>query len=134
MGAGELLPLPVKAAYSTSPELLFSLWAALALLLASLLLLPVSSPFFASELTTSSANLGFGGALQVGTCHTIPVKLLRLKLLRSHFRQGFPVRSRARRPALIAPWFAFGPSLWVAVGPDVRAVLSIVPSSLIEFH
>ena len=60
-----------------------------------------------------------GGAPQDGRCHTTPVKLLTLKPFFSHLRQGLPVRSRARRPALMAPWLAFGPSLWPARGAGV---------------
>ena len=33
-----------------------------------------------------------------------------------HFLQGLAVRSRARNPALMMPWLALGPSLWVAIG------------------
>lgn len=46
--------------------------------------------------------------------------------LLAHFRQGLPVRSRARSPALIAPWFAFGPSLCVATVPVPGMALMVV--------
>ena len=60
-----------------------------------------------------------------------PVKLLTANCLRPHLRHGFPDLSRARRPALIAPWFAFGPSLWFTPAGAVGLVLwSMVPSSL----
>lgn len=58
----------------------------------------------------------FGGAVQRGISQTTPVKLFKVNPPLDHLRQGFPDRSRARRPALIAPWFALGPSLW-APGP-----------------
>lgn len=53
------------------------------------------------------------GALHEGTSQITPVKVFTEKPDLVHFLQGVPVRSRARSPALIAPWFAFGPSLWV---------------------
>jgi hypothetical protein len=39
----------------------------------------------------------------------IPVKLRSCRGFRSHLRHAAPVRSSARRPALIAPVLAFGP-------------------------
>jgi len=45
-----------------------------------------------------------------------PVKLRSWKPVRCHLRHGFPVRSRARRCALMAPWLAFGPSF----GPTAK--------------
>lgn len=62
---------------------------------------------------SSADNSGnvFGGAVQRGISQTTPVKLLSRKEPLAHFRQGLPDRSRARRPALIAPWLALGPSL-----------------------
>lgn len=50
------------------------------------------------------------GAPQVGIDHCTPVKDFKLKVAFSHRLHGFPVRSKARRPALMAPWFALGPS------------------------
>lgn len=47
--------------------------------------------------------LGGLGARQVRTSQTTPVKLLSWNGFRSQRRQGAPLRSRARRPALIAP-------------------------------
>ncbi len=58
----------------------------------------------------------FGGAVHLGTSQTTPVKLLSLKPPRAHLRQGLPLLSSARRPALIAPWFALGPSLCAPEG------------------
>jgi hypothetical protein len=68
---------------------------------------------------------------QDGSSHDTPVKLLTANPLRIHLRQGAPVRSRARRPALIAPWLALGPSLWPTPVTTVGLALwSMVPSSL----
>lgn len=53
----------------------------------------------------------FFGARHAGTSQVTPVKLLSWKPLRSHFLHGLPDRSSARRPALMAPWFALGPNL-----------------------
>ena len=53
---------------------------------------------------------GFG-VRHEGISQTLPVNDLILKPVLSHFLQALPVRSRARSPALIAPWFALGPSL-----------------------
>lgn len=68
------------------------------------------------SLFTSPANSSFGflPAAYVPALHAYPVKLLTLKPLRCHFRVGLPVRSRARRHALMAPWLALGPSLGAA--------------------
>ena len=129
-GAGELPAWVGKGVTSPSPELLFSLPTALTLLLALLSLSPVGVvPALPADVL--SIFLAFG-VRQVGTCQTTPVKLFSWKGLRSHLRHGFPVRSRARKPALMAPRLAFGPSLCVAAGasPETRPVLSIVPSSL----
>lgn len=67
------------------------------------------------------------GVCQLDRPQTTPVKLLSWNGLRSHLRHGAPVRSRARRPALIAPWLALGPSLWPG---GMSLVLSVVLSSL----
>lgn len=76
------------------------------------------------SLLTSSAKAELrAGAFHEGTSHTTPVKLRSLKPFFSHLRTlNLPVRSRARRPALIAPWFALGPSFWMGVAP-ARGVL-----------
>lgn len=58
-----------------------------------------------------SSTTAFCGAFQRGISQTAPVKVFSLKPPLFHFRQGFPERSRALSPALIAPKFAFGPSL-----------------------
>jgi len=107
-GAGELtLLLAVLPSSMSAPPLLFSLFSLSIWLLSlfSLLLSPeAESPNVPSALT-------FGGAVQRGISQTTPVKLLSLKLPFCHLRQGLPDRSRARRPALMAPWLALGPSL-----------------------
>ena len=131
-GAGELtLLLAVLPSSMSAPPLLFSLFSLSIWLLSlfSLLLSPeAESPNVPSALT-------FGGAVQRGISQTTPVKLLSVKLPFCHLRQGLPERSSARRPALIAPWLALGPSLWAAVALAARgAVLewSIEPSSLLQ--
>jgi len=70
------------------------------------------------SLLTSPLNveLSLVGVDHDPTDHPIPVKLFNWKPLRSHLRHGLPVRSKARRPALIAPVLAFGPSLCVLMG------------------
>ncbi len=95
---------------STSPPLL--LFSLLSWLLPSLfsLLLPSAEAGVDSS-AVSSSGLGFGGAVQRRISQLTPVKLFREKPPRVHFRQGLPDRSSARSPALIAPWFALGPSL-----------------------
>lgn len=131
IGAGELAWTLGRLCISTSaPEvLLFSLLPGLPapFSLFSLLLLPsaeagveVGTPFS----DNSSDGLGLGGATHRLICHCTPVKVLSWKLPLVHLRQGLPLRSRARNPALIAPWLAFGPSRWAA------ARGSMVPSSL----
>lgn len=88
------------------------------LLLATTLLSCVAlrSPDELESLFTSPANspLIFLCAAYVPAAHAYPVKLLTLKPVFCHFRVGLPVLSRARRQALMAPWFAFGPSLGAA--------------------
>jgi hypothetical protein len=86
---------------------------------------------FSAETVADSSDAGWeadlGGAVQRGISQTTPVKLLSLNPPLFHLRQGAPERSRARRPALMAPWLALGPSLWAALA---LALGSIVPSSL----
>lgn len=107
------------------------------LLLATLLpSFPVSSLFSlllpsadgAAESSALDPGLVRGGAVHRGISQETPVKLLSLKPPLAHFRQGLPDRSRARRPALMAPWFALGPSLW-ADGRAAALLWSMVPSS-----
>lgn len=104
---------------SPSPELLFSLGTALLPLTVSV---PGTNPALVSASPLSRAAIlpsPFSGLAilwlrQVGSCQPIPVKLLRRRACFSHLRQGAPERSNARRPALMAPVLAFGPSRWAA--------------------
>lgn len=129
VGAGESVTLAGSGVKSPSPRLLFSLGAALPVWLALLSLSPFSiTPSLASPFGWSA--LGGLGARQVGSSQTTPVKLFNWNGLRSHRRHGVPLRSRARSPALMAPWLALGPSLCV-VGASL--VGSTVPSSLDQF-
>lgn len=132
-GGGELLALLLALLLSSmsAPPLLFSLFS-LAIWLLSLFSLLLSPDAESPEVPSA---LIFGGAVQRGISQTTPVKLLSVKLPFCHLRQGLPDRSSARRPALIAPWLALGPSLWAAVALAARgAVLewSIEPSSLLQ--
>ena len=65
-----------------------------------------------SLLTSSLASCLRVGLIQVGISQETPVKLFSGKPRLFHRRHGFPVLSRARKPALMAPWLALGPSLW----------------------
>jgi hypothetical protein len=125
-GAGELAMLTLAISMSPVTLALFSLGTAVLSLFSLLLASPSCS---ASGLP---ATLDLVGAFHRGISHMAPVKLLMLKPVFCHLRQGVPDRSRARRPALIAPWFALGPSLW-AVNPLMLFGVplgSMVPSSL----
>jgi hypothetical protein len=130
-GAGELpwtLPIPP---ISASPVLL--LFPSLSSPLLHLFSFPSLSTFDWESPLASPSLLIFVdlGARQVGSCQVIPVKLFICRPFFIHLRQGFPVRSRALSPALIAPWFAFGPSLWVTSGAMVLApVLFVNPLSV----
>lgn len=127
--AGTLMTLVIS---TSTPELLLSLLAAAtggwsAFSLFSLLLSAVETAADAgvSSGVASATGLGFGGATQRWISHSTPVKVLSRKLPLAHLRQGLPVRSRARRPALMAPWFALGPRRWALPRAGSR-----VPSSL----
>lgn len=134
MGAGELACTLGMLCISTSPELLLLLWLLLSLLIGcvpfslfSLLLLPSAETGPEAGTPASgvtSTGLGFGGAVHREISQWTPVKVLSWKPPLVHFRHGLPERSRARRPALMAPWFALGPSR-CAAGRGSR-----VPSSL----
>ena len=91
------------------------------------LLLPSADAETGVGSSAVGSGRGFGGAVQRGSSHTTPVKLLRVNPPLVHFRQGLPDRSRARRPALMAPMLALGPSLCAAKPPRPP---STVPSSL----
>ena len=92
------MPLSVGIGVTDCP---FGPLLSLMALLSSLTL--VSVELVVSLLTSSAKTAAFFGARQVGTAQLTPVKLRTWKPFFSHFRQGFPVRSRARRPALMAP-------------------------------
>lgn len=125
-GAGELsaakLGVPCIS-ISPPPLLLASLLTWLLSSLFSLLLLSEAGV----DPSADDSGRGLGGAVHRGISQTTPVKLLSLKPPLSHFRQGFPDRSSARSPALMAPWLALGPSLCAAREPRPP---SPVPSSL----
>jgi hypothetical protein len=132
-GAGEFtaatLGAPLCISTST-PALLVSLLTWLAPSLFSLLL--SSAEAVAESSALAASGFALGGALQREISQTTPVKLLRVKLLLPHFLQGLPLRSSARRPALMAPMLALGPSLW-APRPAPRPVSTGVPSSLLIY-
>jgi hypothetical protein len=126
-GAGELSSPFIIVSPPSIPLLLCSLGRAL-LPIGFASLEPVES------LLTSPANVrSLVGAFQEGMPHIMPVKDLIWMPLRSHLRQGLPLRSRARRPALMAPVLAFGPSLCAGTGLGVLVLSperSIEPSGL----
>lgn len=91
------------------------------------------------SLLTSPAKLesSLTGADQDPRLHVTPVILLSEKPLRSHLLQGLPDLSKARRPALMTPVLALGPSLCAVMGAtppkgpflDV-VVVGVVPGSV----
>ena len=127
-GAGELsaAKLGVPRISTSAPLLLASLLTWLLSSLFSLLLLPSG---VGMDPSADDSGRGFGGAVHRGISQTTPVKDLTLKPPLSHLRQGLPDRSSARRPALMAPWLALGPSLCAAREPRPP---SPVPSSLVN--
>lgn len=102
-GTGEeALKLGALRTSASGPKLLLvALFTSGPFSLFSLLLL-LSTEGAAEPLGLESGPL-LGGALQRETAQMTPVKLLRVKPPLDHLRQGFPDRSRARRPALMAP-------------------------------
>ena len=130
IGAGELAGgVDIIIGSGLSPVLLSSLPFGLASLL-----LCWETPFASLEPSPVDAELAFSPPLHEGSSQTVPVKLFSVNGFLFHLRQGVPDRSRARRPALIAPWLALGPSLCETPTPLVTtglvALWSIVPSSL----
>lgn len=118
---------------SPSPELLFSLGTALLPFIVSVpgavkvgfvSLSPLSRAVVVTVLPSAFSNFARACVFHDGSCQRIPVKDLKRSGCFSHLRQGAPVRSKARRPALMAPVLAFGPSRWAA------ATLPNSPSSL----
>lgn len=92
-----------------------------------------------SLLTSPEKESSLGGAAHDPRLHVMPVILLSVNPFRSHLLQGLPDLSRARRPALMAPVLALGPSLWAVMGAtppkgpfftDGSAERSMVPSAL----
>jgi len=132
-GAGELSK--AVSAFAAPPLMLLSLGSAL---LASLALSAWLSDEFSLLTSPLKDELSLSGAAHDPTVHATPDMLLSWMPLRSHLRHGLPDLSSARRPALIAPVLAFGPSLCVAMGATPpngpffvpSAVLSMVPSAL----
>jgi len=134
VGAGELAAGVDKTIGSAWSPALLSMAVSLSVGLRSLLLCWDTSLMSLNSSLFRDADFSF--PFQDGISQMTPVKLFRWNGLRIHFRQGLPDRSSARKPALIAPWFALGPSLWPptpATAPtEVFALWSIVPSSLQE--
>jgi hypothetical protein len=129
-GAGELARASIAVGTGVVPSPLSPLFS-LTALLSSLTL--VSLEPAESLLTSSEKAAERLGAFHEGTSHTTPVKLRRVKPFFSHLRHlNFPVRSRARRPALMAPWFALGPSFeaGVAAAKGLFVLGSLIMSPL----
>lgn len=121
--------LCISTSTALLPLLLASLFA-WPFSLFSLVLLSAEAPV---EPSVEVSGTILGGAVQRGISQMTPVKLFIRKPPRDHLRQGLPDRSRARRPALMAPWLALGPSLCAAPAPfalPVVALGSMLPSSL----
>ena len=126
------------AAIAGAGELAAGLEGAFPLLLTSLplgLLLPLiwfSSFEIGVPVESLPSRAVLFGVRQDGRSHMTPVKLLTEKPFFSHLRHGFPDLSRARRPALMAPWLALGPSLCPLSGAGVVHGL-LVPSGATPF-
>ena len=101
-GAGDEAWLLGALCISTSLPLLLLL-ALLASWPFSLFSLVLPSADAAAESSVLDSGAFFWGATQRGISHVTPVKLLSWKPPLAHRLQGLPERSRARRPALIAP-------------------------------
>lgn len=108
MGPGELA-CTLGGILCGSPSTLLVLFSLFIWLSSLFSLLLLSAEPEGSSVRVSGLDLA--GAVQRGISHNTPVKDFNLKPPLVHLRQGVPERSSARRPALIAPWFAFGPSL-----------------------
>jgi len=120
-GTGELsAPFPIT---TSPPPLLLSLATAL-LSTGFSSLLPVVSLFTSPVEPVCSA----GGAFQYPSPHETPVKDLMGMGLRCHLRQGLPLRSRARRLALMLPVLALGPRRCDGIAGLAGPRLVVVPS------
>lgn len=118
--------LPVSK--SAPPVLLLTLFSLSIWLLSLFSLLLSPDTDWLSEVACA---LILGGAFHRGISQTTPVNVFILNPPFAHLRQGLPVRSRARNPALIAPWLALGPSLCAALAArGTVAEWSMEPSSL----
>lgn len=119
--AGELATLDGKTAGLLSLPML--------LLLFSLLWL------FEVAVSLSEPNARIVGVFHDDISQALPVKDLMRNPVFSHRLHCLPVRSRARSPALIAPWLALGPSLWLAVvtpaAPFAALAAAVRPSGLL---
>jgi hypothetical protein len=105
---------------SISPVLLLLFSLSIWLLSLFSLLLPPDA-----DSSDSPLILTLGGADHRGISHSTPVNVLSLKEFFCHFLHGAPDRSNALRPALMAPWFAFGPSLCAAAVPVAAGPLRL---------
>lgn len=124
MGAGdEAWALAALCISASAPLLLLT--ALVSAAAASLFSLPLLSSaegtVDSSAVAAAASASGLGGAVHRGISQTTPVKVLRRKPPLAHLRHGLPERSRARRPALMAPRLALGPSLWGPPPPFVLA-------------
>jgi hypothetical protein len=122
-GAGELAGSTTAGmGVSTSPPLL--LFSLATTLLSCVGLGASLDPL--DSLFTSPAKSDWDrvGAVQVGDAHRTPVKLLTWNPFFAHRRHFLPVRSRARRLALMAPWFALG----LILGADTGTLMPLTPS------
>lgn len=110
IGAGELAGgVDISIVSGLSPALL-SMAVSLPFGFASLLL-SCEAPLASLESSPLEAGPVFSPPFHDGNSQTTPVKLFNERGFLLHLRQGLPDLSRARRPALMAPWLALGPSL-----------------------
>lgn len=73
------------------------------------------------------------GAAQVGTVHWMPVNDFSWKPALVHRLHGLPLRSSARSLSLIAPVFAFGPSLEPATERRLAGALGSLLAGQLRF-
>jgi hypothetical protein len=127
--------MPFMAVAGSAP----SIWLALlSLCTTALLSCGMSLEPVLSLLTSPAKPVSRVGAFQRGMPQRVPVKDLIWRGLRSHLRHGLPVRSKARKFALMLPVLALGPRRCVetGLGPAKGPFLagswerSMVPSGL----